>query len=263
MERAGLTDQNAMILLGEKLIDSKVIIKYSKIYEGGGYWFGIAPKIIEQCESEEVSHLVFILGYEGVVKLPFDVFLKYIENADKTYKKDSNDVKHYHIRFKYTDKVILFNKKDNFDISNYFFYDENVVDEDLSKKSKSDILREAMDFKDYNTQYKDSINNKKIRNESSAQKERIAILEDHICQVCGFQESYKNQHGNERWIIDVDHINNKASGGGEAINNLWVLCPNCHRKKTNGIILINVKNKIVMERGKEIKIRDNHLGLYE
>lgn len=263
MERAGLTDQNAMILLGEQLINSKVIIKYSKIYAGGGYWFGIAPKVIEQSKREEVSHLVFILGYEGVVKLPFDDFLKYIENADITHKKNGIDVNHYHIRFKYTDKVILFNKKDNFDISNYFFYNENVVDEDLSKKSKSDILREAMDFKDYDTQYKYSNNDKKTRNESSAQKKRIAILEDHKCQVCGFQESYKDQHGKEKWIIDVDHINDKASGGGETIKNLWVLCPNCHRKKTNGIILIDVKNKIVMERGKKIKIKDNHLGLYE
>ena len=52
----------------------------------------------------------------------------------------------------------------------------------------------------------------------------------------------------------------KAKGGGETLDNLWVLCPNCHAKKTFGLIKIYKEQKKVMDGGQEIKIRDNHLN---
>ena len=94
--------------------------------------------------------------------------------------------------------------------------------------------------------------------ESKKQKERIAILENHTCQICGFYQSYINQYGHKRYIIEVDHIIEKSKGGGENMHNLLVLCPNCHAKKTYGIITIDDDYR-VYENGQEIKIKDHHL----
>lgn len=136
-------------------------------------------------------------------------------------------------------------------INKDFIYEET-ENVDIDK-----IYKEAKNFKDFETQYALSDNAKK-RIESKKQKERIAILENHTCQVCGFRQPYINSNGKKRYIIEVDHIIEKSKGGGECIENLLVLCPNCHAKKTYGIITID-SNFRVYENGKEIKIRDNHL----
>lgn len=57
----------------------------------------------------------------------------------------------------------------------------------------------------------------------------------------------------------MDHIIEKSKGGGESFDNLWVLCPNCHAKKTRGVITIDPIKKMVKEKGKVITIQDNHL----
>ena len=137
----------------------------------------------------------------------------------------------------YTNEGLIYNETDN---------------EDIDK-----IYEDAKNFKDFETQYALSDNIKR-RIESKKQKERIAILENHTCQVCGFRQPYINSNGKKRYIIEVDHIIEKSKGGGECIENLLVLCPNCHAKKTYGIITID-SNFRVYENGKEIKIRDNHL----
>ena len=88
----------------------------------------------------------------------------------------------------------------------------------------------------------------------------FAILENHTCQICGFHQAYNNTMGKKRWIIEVDHIIEKAQGGGESINNLLVLCPNCHAKKTYGIIKID-ENLNVFENGEKIEISNNHIKM--
>ena len=62
------------------------------------------------------------------------------------------------------------------------------------------------------------------------------------------------------WIIHVDHIIEKSDKGSENLKNLWVLCPNCHAKKTCGVITIDLMTKRVSEGGREVKLlKDNHL----
>ncbi len=272
-KRAGLSDENALKLLGGyvdnykrgainyyRLSDGRnVALKYSKLFDDGvGYWFGVTPSAIMQYK-ENITHFILILGYEGIVTLPISILLKYITNANTTLKSDGK-IKHYHIRVKFDKEIILHNKIDKIDLKDHYFYEEKAIYNELNSKSKTDILNEANKFKDYEEQYKNSENGSKIRKESKAQKERIAILEDHTCQVCGFHEAYLSKHGTPSWIIDVDHIIDKALGGGETCGNLWALCPNCHRKKTHGVIVIDPIKKIVTERGKLIKINDNHLN---
>src|SRR5690606_27064942 len=65
----------------------------------------------------------------------------------------------------------------------------------------------------------------RVRIENAKQKYRVACLEEFTCQVCGYQQDYMGKTGIQRWIIQVDHIVQKADLGGETIGNLWVLCP--------------------------------------
>lgn len=272
--RAGLSDESALSLIGGSMKTyqkgsirfyilkngNKVAMKYSKLYSNREYWYGITWSAVNQFLKEKITCMIFILGYEGVVELPIDELLTYFEHADIT-KHDNGTIKHYHIRFKFiNNEIFLHNKKQSIQIDKYYYYNQDIVAKDLNCKNKEDILKEAMSFKDFNEQYKDCDKKVKSRKESRVQKERIAILEDHRCQVCGFKEVYESKSGEKRWIIDVDHILDKSLGGGETIGNLWVLCPNCHRKKTSGIIRIDLENKCVYERGKRISIRDNHLN---
>ena len=60
----------------------------------------------------------------------------------------------------------------------------------------------------------------------------------------------------------MDHITEKAEKGSENLRNPWVLCPNCHAKKTYRIIKIDVETKRVTDVGIEIKlIKDNYYHL--
>ncbi|WP_456289290.1 HNH endonuclease [Paenibacillus sp. AK002] len=273
MERRGISDQNAAKLLNFEsnyknksityyIVNNKELItmKFSHLYSDGvGYWYGITPSALKKYQIEGISYLCLILGYEGVLKLPFELILKYIENADVS-KNGKDGIKHYHLRIKYDEDIELYNSIERFNVNQYLIFDEELILNDINSKSIDQIREEAIKFTDYAQQYISSEKQSKIRKESKAQKERIAKLEQHTCQVCGFKQEYLNKNGMMSWIIHVDHILDKAKGGGETIDNLWVLCPNCHTKKTYGVITIDKDEKKVKENGKEIEIRDNHLG---
>ncbi|PAE37554.1 HNH endonuclease [Bacillus sp. 7884-1] len=274
-ERRGISDLNSLEILGgfkRSEIDNKitfyqlennekVVIKYSKLYENGtSYWFGVTPNAITLYQSKEISHIILILGYEGILKIPIEILYKYLKNANVTYNKENGLIKRHHITINFDSKIVLHNSVDKFILDDYYLYDEDIVCNDLNQKSKKAIFKEAMEFTDYSQQYIESEQKTKKRKESKAQKERIAILEDHTCQVCGFKEGYLNFNNKKLWIIEVDHILEKSKGGGESFDNLWVLCPNCHAKKTRGIIKIDPTKREVKERGVHLIIRDNHLG---
>ncbi|HRF70293.1 MAG TPA: HNH endonuclease signature motif containing protein [Candidatus Pelethenecus sp.] len=48
--------------------------------------------------------------------------------------------------------------------------------------------------------------------------------DNYTCRVCGMKDEE---------IMEVDHILEKALGGKDEFENLQVLCPNCHARKTN------------------------------
>ena len=101
----------------------------------------------------------------------------------------------------------------------------------------------------------------KRRHDSGVQKNRIKVIEDFTCQVCGFFEEYTTPNGKSAHVIHADHIIDKSDGGTEEMSNLWVLCPNCHAKKTVGIIEVDAENGRVFENGTEVKLHhDYHLG---
>ncbi|WJS96992.1 HNH endonuclease [Flavobacterium johnsoniae] len=237
------------------------LIKFSKLYEDGiSYWFGITPKSIKTSKEQNVDFFCFTLGYEGIIKLPVKILNEYIKTADFSFNNLKNEIKHYHIRIKFDTEIILYNSRKEIIITDYLLYDENLINIDLQSTDLEKIKKQAEDFSDYTQQYYLSEKKTKYRKESKAQKTRIAILENNTCQICNFSCGYINNKGNKSWIIEIDHIIDKGQGGGETINNLWVLCPNCHSKKTRGIITIDTEKKIVLENGKIIQFNDNHLG---
>ena len=134
------------------------------------------------------------------------------------------------------------------------------IQDEVAGQPKTEILAEAEKYKPGG---KDGYSLKegtfKVRRDNAKQKERIRIIEDYACQVCGFNFEYLNSKGKKRKYVEVDHIIEKSGGGTEEAHNLWALCPNCHMKKTLGVIVIDLKNHKVSEDGKFIKIRDNHL----
>ena len=69
-----------------------------------------------------------------------------------------------------------------------------------------------------------------------------------------------NANGKTRHIIQVDHIIEKSQGGGERMNNLLVLCPNCHAKKTYGVIKINPDYTFEENGEKKILKQNKHLN---
>lgn len=227
-------------------------IASSKEYENGELWVSYD---INRLRQLGINYLVIIAAFYGVIVLPVDILFHYQQYSNKV--KGGRD----NIRIKFRiNKFFLFSKRcyESIDITNYFIENEMELDY-LQDYNRSKILLDAISFEDYKEQYVEG-GLTRIRHESKVQKERIAILENYTCQICGFHQSYLNKNGKKRWIIEVDHIIEKSRGGGERIDNLLVLCANCHAKKTYGIITIG-KDLKVYEQGVEIPINDHHLRL--
>jgi rubredoxin len=144
----------------------------------------------------------------------------------------------------------------------------NLIEENKSEVVESEVdevvdmervIREAQEYKDTGDAYVMGTTLQKRRVENKKQKQRVAEIENHRCQVCGWSLEWTNSKGKRVMRIDIDHIIEKSEGGGEELSNLWALCPNCHVKKTLGVIKVDLKKKIVTENGEEIQILDNHL----
>jgi len=139
---------------------------------------------------------------------------------------------------------------------------EEVVEEVIEPIVDHDqLLLEATSYKDSGPSHTFKTGIIKQRIENKTQKVKIAHLEGYACQICNWSTQYINSKGQKVGRIDVDHIIDKAQGGGEEASNLWVLCPNCHVKKTLGVITIDAVARKVFENGEEIKFHhDIHLG---
>lgn len=133
------------------------------------------------------------------------------------------------------------------------------LDEKLAHMSDKELHELASKYENDGVSHRTVSSQRKMRRENAKQKRIVAKLENYTCQVCSFKCEYKKASGKTGWIIEIDHINPKKEGEGEELKNLWALCPNCHTKKTRGVITINVDKKKITENGNSISIRDNHL----
>lgn len=139
---------------------------------------------------------------------------------------------------------------------------EEVVSDEINESlDKKRLLDLASKFRNTSNGYEIDLSPRQKRVENRLQKKRIAELENFSCQICNWSLEWLNSKGKKSYRIDIDHIVDKAKGGGEEMSNLWALCPNCHTKKTLGVIVIDKINKIIKENGKELKLHhDNHLN---
>lgn len=228
----------------------------SKYYDDNELFYSLFIDLLEKYEVNNVCLSVF---NKGILLLPLTLLseLKEVTHS-KLYQNDLRYNLHI-IEENYNFTLCKAKNGYTKDLTNYFIPYEDVYIKELYNSEHNKILQDAIDYKDSEQQY-NIANNVKQRIESKKQKERIAILENHTCQICGFNQSYINESGNKKWIIEVDHIIEKSKGGGETIDNLMVLCPNCHAKKTYGIIKVD-KDYRVFENNKEIQIKDHHLKM--
>jgi 5-methylcytosine-specific restriction endonuclease McrA len=133
----------------------------------------------------------------------------------------------------------------------------DVEEERLSLMSKEELLQMAKRWVASGPSHTHGW--QRTRREDARQKKIVARIEDHTCQVCEFHCKYKNKRGRRLYIIHIDHIVEKAAGGDESLSNLWALCPNCHAKKTAGLLTVDLKGQQVLLNGESITIRDHHL----
>ena len=143
--------------------------------------------------------------------------------------------------------------------------DEIVEDSDTDEVvDKEKLLADAQNYHNVSPSHVVVDSPHKTRVENKIQKKRIAKLEGHSCQVCGWSLGWTNSKGKKVKRIDGDHIIDKAKGGGEEVKNLWVLCPNCHVKKTLKVITIDLSNKVLREGDQEVKMHhDSHLEWFK
>ncbi len=138
-----------------------------------------------------------------------------------------------------------------------------IIEDDEIKGTKEDWLKELIAYNNTSNPYRTINTPQRVRVESKRQKKLIARIENYTCQLCGWSLKCKNSKGKIVHRIDIDHIVEKKIGGTEEQSNLWALCPNCHVKKTVGVIIVDLAKKRITENGKEIRLlTDNHLRWY-
>lgn len=231
-----------------------VILRESKVYQDKNeLWTAVNKDVLD-----DVSYLCLTAGYLGVLMIPASVLVQYFDNNSISTLK--NGRKNIRIRIE-GERFILYDADSpEIDLSSYFISSENddSICDLIQSASIEEIWKKAEQFVDYEEQYREGIGIK-LRRESKMQKERISRIEEYTCQICGFHQAYVNKNGKQRFIIQVDHIVEKSQGGGECLNNLLVLCPNCHAKKTYGIIKIN-PDYTIEENGERKHLKyDRHL----
>lgn len=231
-----------------------VIFRESKVYQDKNeLWTAVNKDVLD-----DVSYLCLTAGYLGVLMIPASVLVQYFDNNSISTLK--NGRKNIRIRIE-GERFILYDADSpEIDLSSYFISSENddSICDLIQSASIEEIWKKAEQFVDYEEQYREGFDIK-LRRESKMQKERISRIEEYTCQICGFHQAYVNKNGKQRFIIQVDHIVEKSQGGGECLNNLLVLCPNCHAKKTYGIIKIN-PDYTIEENGERKHLKyDRHL----
>ena len=213
---------------------------------------------------DKIDSYCLIVEHIGIFMIPMPIIKEYSKYSPS--KKDSL----FHVRFRISPEMEFISASGmifDHSLKQYFIpigsLEESNLVEVINEETFEETLNKVLLFQDFKEQYREGNNDQRYRIESKAQKERISKLENHTCQICGYRYEYKNAKGQTRWIIEVDHIKEKSLGGGEEIDNMLVLCPNCHAKKTKGVIKINI-DYTFNENGITHKLLHNkHLGIYK
>lgn len=234
-----------------------ILFTESKVRPEDYLWSGVDKDILLEYK---VSYVCLTAGFIGILLIPANPLIKYFN--DYQISKLRNGRTNLKIYIEGERFCLKGRKKDSeLDLTDYFIPNENddYFFDYIQSSPIEDIWQKAKAFVDYEEQYREGYNIR-LRHESKMQKERIARIENYTCQICGFHQPYVNANGKTRHIIQVDHIIEKSQGGGERMNNLLVLCPNCHAKKTYGVIKINPDYTFEENGEKKILKQNKHLN---
>lgn len=234
-----LAGKHGQVFVGTAEVSSPPILTGREEYRSK-YWFNLSKVNVwnyPRSIRDYLSRLDFI-------KRP-EVYGTYLQGGSTTISRED-----------YL-KIISSSLDETTDISTEVI----IVVDDPVAVDKEELLKRAREFVNSRDSHVLADGPRKIRIESRAQKKIVAQLEDYKCQLCGWSLEWINFEGRKVHRIDVDHIVDKAKGGTEEITNLWALCPNCHVKKTLGVISIDFETRKVFEHGAEIKLHhDYHLN---
>lgn len=99
-------------------------------------------------------------------------------------------------------------------------------------KTKSEILAELKDLKE--TESEEVIVNRKAYKRDNKTIAQIKVLRDFKCQICS--TSIIKKDGSK--YIEAAHIKPKFQKGRETLDNIILLCPNCHKEFDLGLLVI-------------------------
>jgi len=100
---------------------------------------------------------------------------------------------------------------------------ENYVKLDTTTLDKSELLKKIKECETDKSEIV-RINGKSFRRRNYLMVQ-IKKYRDYKCQFC----STKIQKSNGEYYIEACHIDPKAKGGADSLDNILVLCPNCHK----------------------------------
>lgn len=94
----------------------------------------------------------------------------------------------------------------------------------LSRKHKKTCSRECANKQKIGLKYKVNLGRpiKDVVKDLQVIRRRLIVLRGNSCEKCGY---------NKLPILQVHHIVEKAKGGSDDINNLELICPNCHTEE--------------------------------
>lgn len=98
----------------------KYVIKFSRQYDNGAYWYGISPQLLGLMTDHNLTHIFLQMGNEGYLKLPITVLNQYLKNANTTPVQGTDEISHYHIHLNRTPKLELLLTTGNINVEQYF-----------------------------------------------------------------------------------------------------------------------------------------------
>lgn len=102
--------------------NERYVIKYSKQYDSGGYWYGISPQLLELMTQNSLTHIILQMGSEGYLKLPLNILNQYLigANTTKIIYQGTEVISHYHIHLNRTPNLELIHPINNINVDQYF-----------------------------------------------------------------------------------------------------------------------------------------------
>lgn len=136
---------------------------------------------------------------------------------------------------------------------------DEYIQKEVKVKSKKQLLVEARSYS-ASESHKYQITKAKVRLDDEKQKARIKAIEDYSCQIDGWQLEYQNKEGKKLKYIEAAHIKEKSLKGTEALDNIIILCPNCHKLLDKGVYMVVKEERAIYKNGEKIDLdHDAHL----